>query len=115
MHEMSIALDIIEIIRQYVPPDSNQIVKTVNLKVGNFSNIVTDTLKFSFDALIKDTYLESSILNIIEIPLTLKCNDCGEITGSEPTFFYCSKCNSNNVEIITGTELKVTDIDVIEI
>ena len=114
MHEMSIALDIIEIVRQYVAPDSNQIVKTVNLKVGNFSNIVTETLKFSFDALIKDTFLESAVLNIIEIPLTLKCLECGEITESEPTFFFCGKCDSNNVEIIKGNELQVTDIDVID-
>ena len=112
---MSIALDIIDIVRQYVAPDIHQIVKTVNIKVGNFSNIVTETLKFSFDAIKKDTFLESAVLNIIEIPLTLKCNDCGEITESEPTFFYCGKCESNNVEILTGNELQVIDIDVIDV
>jgi len=114
MHELSVAQDIIELARLYLP---NQICFKniyIRIEVGTFKNILPELLEFGFNVLTKDTELDGAKLVIEKIPLTVKCNDCGGISEIEPTFFYCSYCSGSNVEIKTGNELQVKEIEIIE-
>jgi len=50
------------------------------------------------------------ILN--EIPVTVACEDCGETTIIENVIFQCKYCESTKVKLVTGNELKVTELEI---
>ena len=112
MHELSVAEEIINIANQYLPDDSNSEVLSVKVEIGKLSNILSDSLTFCFDALVGDTKLRGSKLIISEIPITVKCDDCGDLTEVEQVLFKCKKCESIKVKLIKGNELKVTEIEI---
>jgi hydrogenase nickel incorporation protein HypA/HybF len=112
MHELSVAEEIINITNQYLPKDNNNEVISVKVEIGRLSNILVDSLNFCFDALIDDTPLNGAKLLIKEIPITVKCEDCGNIMEIDGFLFQCKNCESTKVKLITGNELKVTEIEI---
>jgi hydrogenase nickel incorporation protein HypA/HybF len=115
MHELSIALNIIEIIKQSVPEQELGSVETVKLKIGEFSNVVVDSLLFSLEVITADTYLRNIKYEIDKIPFKVKCNDCKVEFTNKYGIVICPNCESKNTQIISGTELKVTEIELKEL
>jgi hydrogenase nickel incorporation protein HypA/HybF len=110
MHELSLAKDIVEMVYQCVPAEELKEVKFVVIKVGEFSGVVTDSLKFSYQAITSQTELESSELEVIDIPFILKCHNCGKESTNEFGMMICTECGSANTEILSGDELKVQEV-----
>jgi hydrogenase nickel incorporation protein HypA/HybF len=112
MHELSIAQEILGIIYQYVPNPKDNYVKSVRVEVGKMSNILTDSLTFCFDAITQNTPLMSTKLEIVELPVTITCNNCKKTSEIEPPVFACPECGSNQIKIISGTEMRVDEIEI---
>lgn len=111
MHELSIAQSVIEIVEDNIKSQPSSKVRTVFMKVGKMSNVLVDSLVFGFDSLISGTELEGAKLEVEEIPLKIKCNECLAETELERFTFMCTKCKSTKVEIISGNELTVSEIE----
>ena len=111
MHELSIAQNIISIIQDYINEDQKNTVKTIRLKIGKLSNVLTDSLLFGFEVLTKDTYLEGANLEIEHLPVRIHCEACGEETTIEDFLFLCSVCHSSKVKVLSGYELMVSEIE----
>jgi hydrogenase nickel incorporation protein HypA/HybF len=115
MHEMGIALQIIDIATASIPPDMRSArVERINLKIGKLSAVVPDSLRFCFDIVSKDTPLASAQLAIEETPVVARCKDCdARWTIAEPVF-TCKVCNSGTLEILSGRELDIVSIEIAE-
>jgi hydrogenase nickel incorporation protein HypA/HybF len=115
MHEMGIAMEIVKIARASIPEDMQGArVQRVNLKVGQLSAIVADSLRFCFDLVVKETPLEGAELAIEEVPVTARCKDCqAEWTVSEAVF-TCPACHSGTIDMLSGRELDITSIEIEE-
>lgn len=113
MHEMGIAMQIVEIAVNSIPVNfQGKSVETVNLKVGKLSAIVPDSLQFCYDIVIRETLLAGSKLNIEEIPVKARCRECHfewTIDGPE---FICKNCQSGAIDIIAGRELDIESIEI---
>lgn len=114
MHELSIAQEIVDIIKQSVPVNQWNLIKSANLQLGVFSNILADSLSFCFEASIKNTELEQTKLIIEVIPLTIHCENCFSDTIVEDFIFYCPKCFNPNITILTGQEMQLTAIELFD-
>ncbi len=115
MHEMGIALQIIEIARDSIPPDLGPVrVERVNLKIGKLAAVVPESLRFCFDIVIKDTPLEGAELQIKEIPVLARCKRCGEQWTIHEPVFTCNTCDSGELEILSGRELDIESIEIAE-
>jgi hydrogenase nickel incorporation protein HypA/HybF len=115
MHEMGIAMQIIDIAVASIPADlKNSQVKKVNIKVGKLAAVVPESLQFCFQIAVQDTPLHEAELHIEEIPLKLRCTDCEvEWIAHEPVFL-CRECRGTSVEMLSGRELDITSIEVVE-
>ncbi len=115
MHEMGIAMEIVEIAISSIPDDiKNARVERVNLKVGKMSAIVVESLRFCFEIVAKDTLLSGAKLNVEEIPVVVRCRECNfEWTVNEPVF-TCRECKSGLIDIVSGRELDITSIEVVD-
>ena len=115
MHEMGIALQIIEIATASLPADLGHArVAQVNLKVGKLAAIVPESLRFCFDVAIKDTPLAGAKLAIEEMPVVAKCKDCNAQWTIDEPVFICNTCESGSLEILSGRELDIESIEVVE-
>jgi len=113
MHEMGIAMEIVNIATASIPADMKGArVQRVNLHVGKLSAVVADSLRFCFDLVVKDTPLEGAELAIEELPVVARCRDCNaQWTVTEPVF-TCQACQSGAIDILSGRELDITSIEI---
>ncbi|MCX6152682.1 MAG: hydrogenase maturation nickel metallochaperone HypA [Candidatus Kapabacteria bacterium] len=112
MHEVSIASEIIEIVRQNLPDGFDNKVKSVKLDLGEFTNIVPEALKFGFEVLTEGTELDGAQLIMNILPLKIECQICENVSLTEPGYFFCVKCGTDKVNIISGKEMKVVEIEI---
>lgn len=114
MHEMGIALRIIEIATDSLPADvKNPRVKLINLKIGKLAAAVPAGLRFSFEVAAKDTPFSGAELNFEEIPAVVRCRQCNTQWSSDGPNFTCKTCQKDTVDVISGREIEITSLEVL--
>ncbi|MDE5118084.1 MAG: hydrogenase maturation nickel metallochaperone HypA [Trichodesmium sp. St2_bin2_1] len=112
MHELGITQNIVAIVAENA---NNRLVKRVTLEIGELSAIMPDAIEFCFDVCRKGTVLEGATLEIIKIPGLGKCHQCAAEIPLEQPFGICHVCNSVELDIIQGQELKIKEMEVEEL
>ena len=113
MHEMGIAMEIIRVAEASIPADlAGSKVTKIKLKIGKLSAVVPSSLRFCFDVAGKESLVADAELDIIEVPVSARCDQCGYQWELDQPAFSCPECESGAVTVLTGREL---DIDAIEI
>ncbi|WP_319406361.1 hydrogenase maturation nickel metallochaperone HypA [uncultured Desulfosarcina sp.] len=113
MHEMGIAMEIVDIAKASIPEDMQGArVRRVNLQVGKLSAIVSDSLRFCFNLVVKDTPLEGAELAIEELPVVARCKDCQTQWTVEEPVFTCKNCQGGAIDILSGRELDIKSIEI---
>jgi hydrogenase nickel incorporation protein HypA/HybF len=112
MHELSVAQNIIEIVKENIPENELGNVKTIFLEVGEFSGIVSDSLQYCFDVIKSDTPLGNSKMEIKKIPFVLYCNKCKSETTNNMGIRLCEKCGGYDTKIISGTDMQITNVEI---
>ena len=111
MHELGITQNIIAIVSENA---QNKKVQRVLLEIGKLSAIMPDAIKFCFDICAKGTIVEGAILEILEIPGMARCRRCGATLYVDKLFGIC-ECGSLELDLITGQELNIKEIEVEEL
>ena len=114
MHELSLAQAVIEIAVAEAKKHNAPAVKTVRLRLGEFTGVVREALEFGFEIARRGTAAEKAVLEIETVPLKTKCPQCG--TGGRPIedfCFVCANCGSP-VDILAGREMLVEYVDLAE-
>lgn len=88
-------------------------VRSVTLHVGVASGVVPEALTFAWDVATEGTALAGSRLDVVRVPLTLVCRDCGA-TGEavDPLRVRCPACVGRAVEVVSGRELQIATVEV---
>ena len=110
MHELSIAMNIMNIATDALKNENLQVIKEIEIDVGTQSGVVIDSLRFAFEMTVKDTVNKNVRLTINEIQAKAKCRHCEEVFIIEDFFSPCPKCGSFESGIIQGKELKVKSL-----
>ena len=112
MHEMGIAMQVVEIATASIPEHlKNSRVQGVYLKIGKLSSVVPDSLRFCFDIVSKDSAIAGAVLYIEEIPVTARCKSCDNHWTIDGPAFSCPRCNSGTIELTSGQELDISSIE----
>jgi hydrogenase nickel incorporation protein HypA/HybF len=111
VHELSMAENIVGIIRQSVPSDELADVRIVRMKIGALSGVVADSLSFCFTAISSDTPLAKARLEIEQLPFAVHCNSCGKTFENDIGYVVCPECDGVETTVVSGRELQVTEIE----
>jgi hydrogenase nickel incorporation protein HypA/HybF len=88
-------------------------VTCVTLHIGVASGVVPRALAFAWDVAVTGTALEGSRLDVVRVPLTLACRDCGAAgEAADPTRVRCGACGGIGVDITGGRDLQVATVEV---
>jgi hydrogenase nickel incorporation protein HypA/HybF len=113
MHELSIALEIIDIVANESQRYDPASVTAVHVRVGPLSGVVAQSLAAAYELAREGTKLENCQLVIEEAPLILHCRECGKDgENASIQLLRCSKCGSNNISIVGGRDLEVAAVEV---
>lgn len=115
MHELSIAVSIVEMAREEMDQRGAARVNAVHLKLGALSGVVKEALLSSFELACEGTGLEGSRLVIEEIPIMVYCHKCLAPRRLDSIqWFACPECRSPVSEVIHGRELQVVALEIQE-
>ncbi|MBI5101298.1 MAG: hydrogenase maturation nickel metallochaperone HypA [Nitrospirae bacterium] len=113
MHEVSIALNVLDIITAQCKKEGYQRIDAVRLRIGRASGIMPDALSFAFEAIKGDSIAGHAGLEIEEVPVTGSCRDCNAVFTSDGEYVLaCPVCNSGSFSITGGRELDIIDMEV---
>ncbi len=112
MHEMAIALNILNIVTAVAQREGAQRITKVNVVVGELRGIIPLQLIYSFGLIAEGTMARGAQLDLEIIPVTVRCKRCGETFIVKDHRYTCLKCQGEDVQTIGGTELRVKDIEV---
>lgn len=114
MHELGIAQNILEIVEQSIPNGQSASVKRIRVRFGPLSGIVPESLEFCFSALVSETAMKQAGLVMEKNPMVSLCKDCGHQFKVEDFSFSCPECESVNLDLISGNELEIVDVELEE-
>lgn len=115
MHELSIALSIIEGVEEEIARRPDAHVAAVHLRLGPLSGVVKDALLFSYELACEGTPLAGSRLEIEEIPVVLYCANCRqERPAVSVQRLCCAICDTPSADIRRGSELEVFALELMD-
>jgi hydrogenase nickel incorporation protein HypA/HybF len=115
VHELSIAMSILEIVQSACAQGGHDRVEKVRVRVGRASGIMSDALLFAFEVARSGTAAAGASLEIEEVPVGGHCRDCAsDFTVDEKYVFRCPLCGGSSFKMQTGHELEVVDLEVEE-
>jgi hydrogenase nickel incorporation protein HypA/HybF len=113
MHELSIAMSMIEMAAEEAASRGGVQVCAIHLKLGPLSGVVKDALLFSYEVACEGTPLEGSRLVIEEVPVVVYCAACrAETTLASARQLCCSACHAPTSEVVRGKELEVVALEI---
>lgn len=110
MHELSIAMSIVDtVIKQAEAASAGDVVE-VELDIGVYSGIEVESLEFSLDVATKDSILEKTVFRINRVEAVAECPDCHHLYTPEGVFSHCPECKQPGIRLIRGTELQIKSL-----
>ncbi|PNE37499.1 MULTISPECIES: hydrogenase maturation nickel metallochaperone HypA [Streptomyces] len=111
MHEMSIALAVIDQVESAVRPAGATAVSNVRLQIGELAGVVPDALAFSFQLACEGTVLAGAELITEPIAARARCAACDRTwPAGMPPRLSCPGCGGARVELLSGRELRIADV-----
>ena len=115
MHELSIAMSIVEMAQEEAEQRGGAQVTAVHLKLGALSGVVKEALASAYELACYDTPLQGSQLVVEEIPVAVMCPQCrAPRPVSSLQLFCCADCGTPSSEIVQGKELEVVALEIEE-
>jgi len=112
LHEMSVAMNIVEIADSFAKEKNASKVISITLDIGELSGVQADAILFCYEACAKGRLAQGSRLEINMIKAMALCADCGEKFSPDNQIFICPKCEGLSVKLIAGDELKVREMEI---
>jgi hydrogenase nickel incorporation protein HypA/HybF len=115
MHELSIAMSIVEMAEEEAERRGGARVNAVYLKLGLLAGVVKDALLYSYDVACEGTDMQGSRLVIEELPVIVNCPVCKRQQRLDSIqWFVCPECKGPVSEVIQGREVEVAALEIEE-
>lgn len=113
MHELSIALSIVDMATEEAERRGDVQVVAVHLRLGPLSGVVKEALLSSYAVACAGTVLDGSRLLIEETVAAIFCSRCqAERPLDSIQWLCCPVCNCPASEVVKGNELEVIALEI---
>ncbi|MFA3872973.1 hydrogenase maturation nickel metallochaperone HypA [Streptomyces sp. MMCC 100] len=111
MHELSIAMAVVEQVQEAAAEHGHEAASSVSLRLGELAGVVPDALRFSFELAAAGTVLEGARLYIEQLPGRARCASCDtEWTTGVPPSLWCPECRGCAADLVSGRELQIAEV-----
>jgi len=110
MHELSIALSIVDLAEKQARQNHAEEIEELELEIGSLAGVEIQTLMFALESTVKGTLLEHARIVRNDIRGEGRCGDCRTVFEMSRLIEPCPRCGSYFVNIIKGKELRIKSI-----
>ena len=114
MHELSIAEELVRVIRAEIRAYPNALLKSARVRVGTLRLIEPAILECCFEAAIWDSPLTGARLHIEQVAASARCRTCGLEFALEDRWFECPQCDTIGAELLCGDELQLVNLEIVQ-
>ncbi len=115
MHELALAQGMLDIASEELGRHGCTRLTLLRVRVGAISGVVCESLSFAFQALLAGTPSEGAVLDIVRIPLRLRCGTCGTEFAGESCAGELSPCPGCGEmlghSVLQGKEMQVVWVE----
>jgi len=115
MHEMPVTQSILDICLKHAKTNNVKRIYTINLVIGEMSDLEDEWIQRYFDYLSKDTIARGARLKIRRTPVVLQCRSCShrfEIDIKKiKDISSCPECEGEDLCLISGKEYYIKDME----
>lgn len=112
MHEMSLAMGVLQIVEEAARAQRFRRVRSVLLEIGELSMVEAEAMRFCFDAVSRGTLAEGAALNVVEVAGQGLCFNCNMTVPLAALYDPCPACGGHPVQATGGTEMRVKELEV---
>ena len=112
MHELSIAMSIIEIAEENAKRENASVITEIELDIGKQAGVVLEAMEFAIESAKQGTMLENANWVINKIPALARCASCNHEFETQDLFSPCPECSNPFSEIYQGKELRVKTLKI---
>jgi hydrogenase nickel incorporation protein HypA/HybF len=113
MHELSVCRNIVnqalDVARQY----NAHGIKTINVTMGPLCTVDTHHLQETFAYACAGTLADKANLIVNKLPMKVHCLDCSTESDVMPDQLICSQCGSLHIQLLSGAEMLLSNIELI--
>lgn len=109
MHELSIALSIIDLAEKEARSAGSTRITEVQIEIGQLAGVDREALEFSLEMARQKTMMSNAKIAIETIPGIAFCNQCQSSFRTIELIPSCPDCDSLT-HLVNGTELKLKSI-----
>ena len=110
MHELSLATEIIDLVRPSIPEGES--LKAVQVTIGLLAGVCSDSLQFCFTELTRIEGYPDAELKVVSMPARYRCLSCDLDYEAQSVEQVCPACSSMARTMLGGTELSIDFIEV---
>lgn len=117
MHELSMANGILKAVLSNAEENGATEVTEVTVEIGKLALLNSEQVRFMLDVLSEDTIANDAKFTMVEIPIEIKCKECGYVGEAEnddldhyAPMVECPKCKNKLIEITNGKDCIVKNI-----
>jgi hydrogenase nickel incorporation protein HypA/HybF len=116
MHELPVIKSVLDICLKHAEKNGARKIVTVELKVGELSDLEPEWMQKYFNFVAKDTIAEDATLKIERTPLVMRCEACSEsfpVNIKAMKEISCPHCKGKNLSYVSGREYRVENMEVL--
>ena len=107
MHELSLAMETIELVTREAEKTGVSLIQEIVIEVGCLSGVEADAFEFALELMVKGSLLENAIIRLIRTPGKGKCTACDLEFIMNQRLDTCPECNSFPAEISGGENFMI--------
>ncbi len=116
MHELPVIKSVLDICLKHATANNAKKIITIELKVGELSDLEPQWMQNYFDYVSKDTIAEGATLKIERTPLVMRCEECAEsfsVNIKAVKEIECPQCKGKKVTYVSGKDYRVENMEVL--
>ncbi len=110
MHELSLAMEVIELAKREVAKRGFGVVTEINLEAGELSGVDVEAFRFALEMSVPGTILQNARIDLRQLPGTGFCETCHSEFPMHGRSDGCPGCGIIPFEIRGGTEFRVVSL-----
>lgn len=113
MHELSIALSLLEVAAEEAAKQGAVRVLAIHLKMGPLAGVVREALTSAFELARETSACPEAELIVQDMPIRIHCPRCqAERPIVSIQDFACAQCGTPSAEVTQGRELEVVALEI---
>ena len=112
MHEMSLAMGVLQIVEDAARAQRFQRVRSVEVEIGELAAVEAEAIRFCFAAVTRGTLAEGAKLHVTSVLGEGLCFNCNQTVPLAALYDPCPICGGYPVQATGGTEMRVKELEV---